>query len=307
MNKLATYNQLNRSFQKKYIFNFGSEGGFYSEFNNMVFGMIYCLKNKYQFVLYSNNSQFKINRGWEDFFEPFVDTVNSSSFHKRFNKRLKAKKIKLRHYPQWYFFKFFNKDTYLTHELFHSFFNNDFYKEQFDFPELGIKGNLRDASYEFVKMIYKFNDSTQKEIQKNIAGLNLPERYAAIHIRKGDKDTEYDILPTTTYIEKLNELSDLKDVFIFTDDYTVIEYLQSAYPNIRFYTLTKPEERGYVHHNFLNLKRAQKKIDMTKVFTSLELLRGAEITIGAYTTNPGMFLSMAMPEDKFVSVQGFMW
>jgi hypothetical protein len=306
MDKLTAYNNLNRTFSKKYIFNFGSEGGFYSEFNNMVFGIVYCLKHKYRFVLYSNNSKFKISKGWEDFFEPFVETVNSS-FHKRFNKRLTAKKIKLRHYPRWYFFKFFNKDTYLTHELFHSFFNNDFYKEQFDFPELGIKGNLREVSNEIIKMIYNFNNVTETEIQKKITGLDLPEKYAALHVRKGDKDTEYDFMPTIAYIEKLKEVSSLKDVFIFTDDYTVIEYLQTECPDLHFYTLVNPDDRGYIHTDFMKLKRAKKKNDLIKMFASIEVLRNADITIGAFTTNPGMFLGITMPKDNFVSVQGHLF
>lgn len=306
MDKLAIYNDLNKSFRKKYIFNFGSEGGFYSEFNNMVFGMVYCLKHKYQFILYSDNSQFKIRKGWEDFFKPFTDTVNSS-FHKRFNKRLTAKTIKPRHYLRWNSFKLFNKDTYLTYELFHSFFNNEFYKEQFDFPELGLKGSLRDVSREIIKMIYNFNDITKTEIQTIISQLNLPAKYASIHVRKGDKDTEYDFVPTVNYIKKLNELSDLNNVFILTDDYSVIEYLQIEFPNIHFYTLVNPEERGYIHSDFRKLNHSKKKFDLTKLFASIEIMRNAEITIGAYTTNPGIFLGMAMPEDNFVSIQGFMW
>lgn len=306
MNKLAAYNKLNRSFHKKYIFNFGSEGGFYSEFNNMVFGIIYCLKPQYRFILYSGNSQFKINKGWEDFFEPFVDSVDSS-FHKRFNRRLKAKELKLRNYPQWYFYKFFNKDTYLTYELFHSFFNNEFYRKHFDIPELGFKGSLRDVSREIVKLIYRFNAATQTEIDENIARLNLPEKYASVQVRKGDKDTEYEFISTDNYIEKLTELTDLKDVFILTDDYTVIEYLRGQYPDIRFYTLVNLEERGYVHTDFMKADRSKKRNDLIKLFTSIEIMRAAELTIGAYTTNPGIFLSMIMPEDKFVSVQGFMW
>lgn len=306
MNKLAAYNNLNSSFRKKYIFNFGSEGGFYSEFNNMVFGIIYCLKHQYQFILYSGNSQFKVTTGWDDFFEPFAETVDSS-FHKRFNRRLKAKKLKLRNYPQWYFYKLFNKDTSLTYELFHSFFNNEFYKEHFDIPELGLKGSLRDVSRKIIEMIYRFNEATKAEIGVNISRLNLPEKYASVHVRKGDKDTEYEFISTDNYIEKLKELSGLKDVFILTDDYTVIENLQAQYPDLRFFTLVNPEERGYVHNDFKKADPLKKRNDLIKLFTSMEIMRAAELTIGAYTTNPGMFLSMAMPEDKFVSVQGFMW
>lgn len=306
MNKLEAYNKINRSFKKKYIFNFGSEGGFYSEFNNMVFGMIYCLKYKYRFILYSANSKFKINKGWDDFFEPFCDTVDSS-FHKKFNKRMAAPRIKLKNYFRWHLFKLFNNDTYLTYDLFNLHFNKDFEKEHFDFPELGLKGNLQDVSRGITEMIYRFNDHTKAEIQKMIAGANLPARYISVNIRRGDKDTEFNFTPTTRYIDEAVSRSDLKDIFVLTDDYTVIEELQTAYPNIRFYTLVNKEERGYVHADFIKLGAAKKKEDMIKLFSSIEIMRASELSIGAYTTNPGIFLGMTMPQDKFISMQRVSW
>lgn len=306
MVRLEAYNKLNNSFEKKYIFNFGSENGFYSEFNNMVFGMIYCLKYKYQFILYSNDSKFKLHKGWEDFFKPFCKTVNSS-FHKKFNKRMVAPRIKIKHYPKWYTYKLFNKNTYLTYDLFNSFYNAEFEKESFDIPELGLKGNLRNVSREIVKMIYKFNDSTKTEIQKMVLDLNLPDYYCSINIRRGDKDTEFKFLSTNTYIEKLKEFSDLKDIFILTDDYTVIENLQKEYPGINFYTLVNKEERGYIHNDFLKLNAAKKKENLIKLFASIEIMAVSKFTIGTYTTNPGLFLGMRMPEDKFISIQKSSW
>ena len=306
MNKLKAYNDLNKSFRKKYVFTFGPEGGFYSEFNNMVSAIIYCLKHQYQFILYTGNSQFTISKGWEDFFEPFVTTTNSS-FHKRFNKRITGIKVRLKYYPQWYLFKILNRQTYLTYELFHKFTALEFYQDQFDFPELGIKGNFKEASREITKMIYRFNTSTETEIQKSISNLKLPAKYAAMHIRKGDKDTEFELVPNEIYMNELQNLSDLNHIYIFTDDYTVIEFLQKEYPHIHFYTLVNPNERGYVHSDFKKMDRSKKMTDLIKLFASIRIMSAAQITIGTYTTNPGIFLSMVMPEGKFVSVQGTFW
>ncbi len=306
MSNLAAYNQLNQSFRKKYIFNFGSEGGFYSEFNNMVFGMVYCLKYKYQFILYSGNSQFKVAKGWDDFFEPFCDSVNSS-FHKKFNKRMTSKKLKLKHYPRWRLYRLFNRDTYLTYELFHSFFNESFEKEEFDIPELRLKGNLRDVSREIVKMIYQFNSVTKNAIDKLIAALNLPARYVSVNIRRGDKDMEFNFMHTSAYMDKLAELSAIKDVFVLTDDYSVIEEMEGQYPDFRIYTLVNREDRGYIHADFIKQSVDQKKDNMIRLFASIEIMRAAELAIGAYTNTPGIFLGMTMPEDKFVSMQRASW
>lgn len=306
MNKLEAYNKLNNTFKKKYVFNFGSEGGFYSEFNNMVFGMIYCLKYEYKFILYSGNSKFKIAKGWEDFFEPFCDMVNSS-FHKRFNKRMEAPKIKLKRYPIWFLYKLFNRDTHLTYDLFNLFYNKDFEKELFDFPELGLKGNLRDVSREIVKMIYNFNTDIKNEIQKKIAQLSLPAKYISVNIRRGDKDTEFNFVPISEYIDKAIGFSSLKDFFILTDDYTVIEELKKEYSNLNFYTLVNKDESGYTHSEFIKTSPFKKKDDMIKLFSSIEVMEASELAIGTYTTNPGLFLGMRMDEDKFVSVQKSSW
>ncbi|GAB3919050.1 O-fucosyltransferase family protein [Mucilaginibacter boryungensis] len=306
MDKLAAYNRVNRSFAKKYIFNFGSEGGFYSELNNMVFGIIYCLQYKYRFVLYSGDSKFKTDKGWEDFFEPFCDTVDSP-FLKKFNKRMQKPKIKVKHYLQWYLFKLFNKDTYLTYDLFNLHFNKDFEKETFDFPELALKGNLRDVSREIVKMVYRFNAGTKAEIEKMIASANLPAQYVSVNIRRGDKDTEWNFISASRYMDEVTKRTSLKDIFVLTDDYRVIEDLQADYPDFRFYTLVNKEERGYVHGDFIKLSAEKKREDMIKLFSSIEIMRASVLSIGAYTTNPGIFLGMTMPEDKFVSVQRTSW
>ncbi|MBC7399964.1 MAG: hypothetical protein H7289_08460 [Mucilaginibacter sp.] len=307
MDKLAVYHKLNNSFNKTYIFTFGSEGGFYSEFNNMIFGMIYCLKYQYQFVLYTGNSKFNINKGWTDFFEPFCEEITSSWFHKKFNKREIPPKIKLKNLLAWSAYRLFNGNTALTYELFPKFYNGDFENEQFDFQELGLKGNLRDVSREFVKMVYRFNSETKTNIQQIVSSQSLPTGYMSLNIRRGDKDTEFDFVPISAYVDKASELPDLKDIFILTDDYAVIENMQKDYPYLNFYTLVKREERGYVHADFMNDSLQKRQTDLVKLFASIELMASSALAVGTYTTNPSLFLGMYMPEDKFISVQKKSW
>lgn len=307
MNKLVAYNKLNKSFKRKYVFTFGSEGGFYSEFNNMVFAMIYCLKYQYRFVLYTGNSKFNIDKGWTDFFEPFCDEITQSWFHKKFNKRETAPKIKAKYYPVWQLYHLLFKNSSFTYQLFHKFYNADFERERFDFPELGIKGNLREVSREFVKMIYRFNEETYAQIISVVNGINLPAKYISLNIRRGDKDTEFGFVPVSAYIDKARALVDLKDVFILTDDYTVIEDLKGAHTDLKFYTLVQNTERGYVHSDFMKENSQKRKADLIKLFASLEIMAKSSLVVGTYTTNPGLFLGMYMPGDKFISVQKVSW
>jgi len=216
-------------------------------------------------------------------------------------------KIKPKHYMQWYLFKLFNRNTYLTFDLFNLHFNKDFEKETFDFPELGLKGNLRDVSRGIVKMIYRFNANTKAEIEKMIASANLPAKYVSVNIRRGDKDTEWNFIPASRFMDEITKRTNLKEVFVLTDDYRVIEDLQKDYPDFYFFTLVNKEERGYVHADFIKLSADKKREDMIKLFSSIEIMRASELSIGAYTTNPGIFLGMTMPEDKFISLQRTSW
>ena len=50
------YQALNRTFRKELIFHLGSDAGFYSEFNNMILAIIYCLQYKIFYVFFGCES-----------------------------------------------------------------------------------------------------------------------------------------------------------------------------------------------------------------------------------------------------------
>ena len=124
-----------------------------------------------------------------------------------------------------------------------------FLKEHFEIPEFGFSGGLRELCRELVKITYVFNDEVSNEIKSFHRSLTLPERYISIHIRRGDKDTERDLLPVSSYMKEANQRTEIRNAFILTDDYSVIEELNSQYPQWSFYTLTKPTERGYQYQS----------------------------------------------------------
>jgi hypothetical protein len=197
--------------------------------------------------------------------------------------------------------------TSLTYDLFGEFFHPDFEKETFDIAELGISGNLRDAARVIVNMVYRFNQPTREAVATQLASLSLPARYAAIHVRRGDKSVECSETPDEAYLDKLDAHSELKDVFIFTDDYTVVERLRAKRPDLRFHTLAGEEQRGYFHAEFVARSCEAKQRDLIMMLASVEAMARADLTVGTFTTNPGLFLGMYMPENRFVSVQRSSW
>ncbi|MCU1360871.1 MAG: hypothetical protein JWN99_2160 [Ilumatobacteraceae bacterium] len=58
---------LNRSFQRVYVHHVGASGaGFFSEFNNVILAMLYCVHHRIQFRLTSANASFAVDRGFDD-------------------------------------------------------------------------------------------------------------------------------------------------------------------------------------------------------------------------------------------------
>ena len=304
-NLLSKYTVLNNSFKKEYIFHIGAKAGFYSELCNMVFAMLYCLKYEYKFTLYSKDANFAYDKGWTDFFLPFCEE-KSFFLHKYYNTR--NYKPQIRKYALlWRAYRTLNKKSFLTYELWEKYFCKDFDNTFFDIPELGILGNLREASTIIVKMIYQYNDKTLKEIESYISDFALPDKYDSMQIRRGDKITECSLCPIEHYFDAATQTSGNKNTFILTDDYNVIEEAQHKYPNWHIMTLTSPDEQGYDHEAFIKRSSLEKKQKLIKLFSSIEIIRKSNYFIGTYTTNLGLFLGMIMPYDKIISVQKKEW
>ena len=72
----------------------------------------------------------------------------------------------------------------------------------------------------------------KEEICSLIEGFSLPEQYVGCQIRGGDKFIEYDLLSVDLYLRKIKEVTDLKNVFVLTDDYEIIKCLRKMHQNI---------------------------------------------------------------------------
>ena len=72
---LNKYKELNESYKPILVYHVGIDAGFFSEFNDLIFMILYCLEHKIQFKLYSDDANFGIEKGWQDYFEPFCEEV----------------------------------------------------------------------------------------------------------------------------------------------------------------------------------------------------------------------------------------
>ena len=237
---IEAYNKLNNSFKRVLVFRIGAVAGFFSEYNNMILAMLYCLKNRIRFVLYSEDANFKYEKGWADFFLPFCSEENNL-VHAKYNRRmpftfrhssnksigdvaynyfigpvskikylLKEKLVKIA------YFGGANKILY-THELWNSFHSGAMQNDYFEIPDMGIKGDVRTACQTLVDITWCYQPKIGEKIKNIIATLLLPDQYVGFHIRGGDKIMEFEFQEITAYIDKAKALSSCRTAFVLSN------------------------------------------------------------------------------------------
>jgi hypothetical protein len=301
---LKQYKELNDSFRRKLIFRMGFAGGFFSEYNNMILAMLYCLEHKIKFVLCSKDANFGYKNGWTDYFLPFCEE-ESGRFHARYNRRYPGFLKRLR--PEVVIYHLLRRGTFLTFELFNAIRNREQERKHFYIPELKIDGSLQDACRVLIQMTWRYNEPTQKKIDQLTASLQLPEKYIGFHIRSGDKIIESQLFAVSKYTKKAQSCSEIKNVFILTDNYLMIEEFQNQAKNRNIYTLCGKEERGYFNDDFQKQEQELKRRAHEKLFASIDILSRSDCFIGTFSSNPGMYLGMRMPEEKMLGVDLEKW
>ena len=304
-NDLATrYHLLNSSFKKTMIYHIGIDAGFFTEYTYMLHAMLYCLQHKIQFKLYSDDANFGWEKGWEDCFAPFCEQVHEP-FHHTYNTHrlpswqalMKDKKLSKTKLLKWKLkvtckniigkalaFFTYGKPVRLNFQV---TFNPN---QHFHIPELGIDGDYLHTFQKLTEITWKLNDTTAQECRQCAADLQLPPQYAGCQICGGDKITETNLLPPEHYIRLIKEKTAIHDVFVLTDDYRLFEQLQTLAPDIHWYTLCSPDEKGYVNSAFTQTTKELKQRQMTRFLSSIQILMNASVFIGSITTGPSLFL-----------------
>jgi hypothetical protein len=299
------YRRLNESYPKKLYFHLGVNAGFFSEFNNMLLAMLYCLDRGLQFVLYSADANFKARLGWRDFFEPFCPETEDG-FHHANNYRW----LKLYH-PRRKIRLFFMKRRlgldFLTHDVWRKFKSKRFAAKRFVIPELGIDGDILEALLTLHRVAWRYNEGARLAVAAKKAALGLPASYLGLHIRGGDKVIEHDVYGPERYIEAAKAISPTRKAFVLTDDYTIFERLESVYPEWSFWTTCRPDERGYFHDEYQKLDAAAKADQLMNLFAAMDILGGAEHFIGTFSSNPGMNMGMRLPKDRIHGIDFGSW
>lgn len=307
---------VNPAFKKKMIFNFGAGGaGFFSEYNSMLYIILYCCYYHINFSIFSKKNRMFGSKGYTYVFKELL-LENKNPLQHLFNKR----------YSDYHIFKHSLKNlykeklllltessyklftgNYLTQDLFRESRSLKFTNKHFNLPEWGIVGNFHDALSQIVSKVYVFNEDYRHKISELIATLDLPSSYIALHLRGGDKILESDLYDFELYMAKAIHLSKNRNAFVFTDDYHILEELKKKYTQWNFYSFVSKEETGYVNGDFLRAEQAIIDTKMLNLFASIEVIKKAQLFIGTCSSNVGCFLGLYMSLDKVIYVDTEMW
>lgn len=302
---LENYSSLNTKYRKKLVFHLGIEAGFFSEYNNMILAMAWCLQNQVQFTLYSQNAWFS-NLGWTEFFVPFC-REETASIHNRLNTReVPPPRSKTNILLKW-LTKVRYGISYFTYERWNHFRDKGFEDAIFDIKELSIKGNLLQTCRALTDITWRYNLETQEEVNSLVNAIDLPSVYLGFHIRGGDKYIEDDLQPVHRYLNETVHLSNCKNAFILTDDYRIIEEVRREFTDWNIYSLCQEDEQGYYHQEFMKKDREYIKKKSLRLFASTDILSRSEYFIGTFTSNPGMFMGMRMDTSRCLGLGGTSW
>lgn len=311
MELLEKYQKLNESFDKSLVYRVGIDAGFFTELNNMIFMILYCLENHIRFELYSVNANFTYDKDWNDYFKSFSPQV-CNHFHSIFNihspqlswrfvlnelnknrsTRMLKWKIKTDMIKQIAFLckKLFFRGQFdfYTHDLYS---NISVKNRHYSIPGF-VEGDYIMAYNKVFDLIWKYNDEVQTLVDSLIKGLKLPKEYAACQIRGGDKYIEYDLLSVDLYIQKLRSITSLRDVFVLTDDINIYKTLLERAPEFRWYTLCDENQTGYFNSSFSKERSIRKKKQMIRFLASMTILDTSTVFLGTVTSAPSVTIGM---------------
>lgn len=291
------------------VYHVGVEAGFFSEYNNMVLTILYCLDNELNFSLYSKDANFRTEEGWTDFFKPFCREETSfchSFLNKRPYRSYRIPGLKTIETIAVDLYKETHPGMLLMSDVWEQVRNQD-QEKTFSFASLDVSGDLRAVCRALIHHTWVYNSEVEQKCNALQEHLNLPVRYVGLHIRGGDKFVEAQQQEEEIYLNKAVSLTDCRNAFVLTDDYTVIERLRKNYPQWTFHTLCEEHERGYFHKEFSKQSRKAKAEKLVRLFASVDILSEAELFIGTFSSNPGMYLGMRMEPHKTFSVDVPEW
>jgi len=311
---MRTYEEINRSFKNVCVYRIGNHAGFFSEINNMIIAMIYCMENNMRFKLYSTDTQY-CNDLWNDFFYQVVDQV-THPFHKNYNGR-DFKIVKKSDFDQLEFSatrqyldrEFPDQEICLTQNIWPFIRNHKVYHPHYNVNSPYFYGEIINSGYQVIKNIWRYSRKTASQVFSIKNSIKIQTPYAGLHIRRGDKSREAGFKPLENYLKIVDDVTKQENypVFIATDDQRVIGDIKKINPRRPVYHFIFPENNGFDMDKFTLQDKEQQRENIIQLFAEVEMLVQANLFVGTFTSNVGMFVGMARNGREIYGVDTNGW
>ena len=272
--------------EKTFVYSFGCnpKAGFGADFVGLLHMLMICLNNGIGFRLckITKPRGFVTKQGWADYFEPifaeasgpFLEDLNLPQFPYQRRapiiKPLARALLKATTRPAADYFEFDDIGNC----------------DQLIAPIFSSTQNYMDARARLFKILWQLNPESRAAVDETKAGAAAITDYASVVIRRGDKNTEHDYVALSRYVEAIDRHFALgRQVFLASDDIRTIDAMARLMPQRRFFSVSDPDAKGYVHAQFKKLPPDARRSKILRHFAELELLWGARQHIGSKTVN----------------------
>jgi hypothetical protein len=146
-----------------------------------------------------------------------------------------------------------------------------------------------------VQEVFKPNRLIQDMAKRTIKNMNGP--YVSIYVRRGDKVKGTHTEMEAADLDKVIKSTGIKsgNVFVMTDDYSVVEEIRILLPDCKVSTLTSPETKGSFHDDMRNNTAEEHRHHGEELFTSLEVFRHGTQGWADGRSNVGRLLKLRDP------------
>lgn len=271
--------------------------------------MCWCHLNKVKFILYADDANFSQN-GWNDLFDSFCeeshDSLNRIANY-RAHPRFEWKSKLLRHFISYAIrsrlLKLKHHVNYVTSDVFQEIISPEFKRTHIEWDIFRMNGKVYPEISKLYSFALHFNAETRAEIDSLKSQLKLPDNYAAVQIRGGDKIIETRLISAQEYVEVMEQSGvAIKNLFVFTDDFKNIEYLKE-HTEWTLYYLVGENEHGYINNDFLTIKWEERRKDLIKLFAMVEICIDSRFYFGDDTANPSKYIKACKEENTYFTLK----
>lgn len=282
--------QFNESYPKKYIHLYGSGAGLCAELVGILKGVIRSWQSGYCFSIGVSGNALGTNtpNGWNDlFYSIFPEKSNFLYYYlNRYQLPYSRRLPFINSLASMILRKYSDGDIFMLNQSKLSSLPG-----RIVFPDLDVDAPYWKGMSSVANTIFEPIDEIMGLVEGARNELELPERYLAVHLRRGDKVTEIPYTETKSYVQLIEtNFLDYKDVFVASDDYAAVEVFHKAMPHMNIITMSQESDSGYDQAVFNMLSSERRLKELKRFLVELRLMQDSHTFIGSSTSNIYYFL-----------------